>query len=111
MADDSLKEFVLEQLAGLGQLKCRAMFGGHGIYHRDVFFAILYDGRLYFKTSPATRPSYEKEGMTPFRPNSKQTLKNYLEVPPHLLDSADELLPWARQAVTVFSSTKKIKKE
>ena len=110
MADDSFVEFVLDQLAGLGQLKCRAMFGGHGIYHRDVFFAIISDGRLYFKTTAATRPSYEQEGMTPFRPNSKQTLKNYFEVPPHLLDDTDELVQWARQAVTGSSSTKKTKK-
>jgi len=60
------------------------MFGGHGIYHQDVFFAIVYEGRLYFKTTPATRPSYEKEGMMAFRPSAKQTLKNYFEVPPHL---------------------------
>lgn len=108
MTDSSFKEFVLDQLARLGQLKCRAMFGGHGIYHRDVFFAIVYEGRLYFKTTPATRPSYEKEGMTPFRPSAKQTLKNYFEVPPHLWDSADELIPWARQAVAVSSCAKKV---
>lgn len=107
MADSSFKEFVLDQLAGLGQLKCRAMFGGHGIYHRDVFFAIVFEGRLYFKTTSATRPSYEQEGMTPFQPNSKQTLKNYFEVPPHLLDSADALISWARQAVAVSFSAKK----
>ena len=111
MTGDSFKEFVLEQLAGLGQLRCRAMFGGHGIYHRDVFFAILYDGRLYFKTTAATRPSYEKEDMTAFRPNSKQTLKNYFEVPPHLLEDADELIQWARQAAVVSSRAKKSNKK
>jgi len=111
MTDDSFKEFVLEQLEGLGQLKCRAMFGGHGIYHRDVFFAIIYDGRLYFKTTAATRTSYEKEGMTPFRPNSKQTLKNYIEVPPHLLDDTEELIRWARQAASVPSAPKRSNKK
>jgi len=111
MTDDSFKEFVLEQLEGLGQLKCRAMFGGHGIYHWDVFFAIIYDGRLYFKTTAATRPSYEKEGMTPFRPNSKQTLKNYFEVPPHLLDDAEELIQWAQQAAAVPSAPRRSNKK
>jgi len=108
MADNSFKEFVLDQLARLGQLTCRAMFGGHGIYHQDVFFAIVYEGRLYFKTTPATRPSYEKEGMMAFRPSAKQTLKNYFEVPPHLLDSANALIPWARQAVAVSSRAKNV---
>jgi len=106
MTRDSFKEFVLDQLAGLGRLKCRAMFGGHGIYCGDVFFAIIYDGRLYFKTTATTRSRYEKQGMAPFRPNPKQTLKNYLEVPPELLDSGEELIRWARQAARVPTSAK-----
>ena len=105
MARDSFLEFVLEQLAGLGPLKCRAMFGGHGIYNQDVFFAIHHDGRLYFKTSATTRPFYEKEGMAAFSPNSKQTLKNYYEVPPHLFEDAEEFVQWARQSVAVSSHT------
>ncbi len=107
MSRDSFKEFVLEQLDGMGELRCRAMFGGHGVYHRDVFFAIIHDGRLYFKTDAATRPQYEKQGMDPFRPGPKQTLKNYYEVPPHLLDDAEELSQWARQAVRVSTGTRK----
>ena len=73
--DDSFKEFILDQLQGLGEIDCRAMFGGYGLYHRGVFLAILFKDRLYFKTSPGSRKPYVEKGMRSFKPNSKQTLE------------------------------------
>ncbi|MDH5790462.1 MAG: TfoX/Sxy family protein [Nitrospinota bacterium] len=99
MKQDSFKEFVLDQLAGMNPVTCRAMFGGYGLYHRDLFFGILHKGRLYFKTDDSTRPAYEAYGMKPFRPSDKQTLINYYEVPPDILENEEELIIWARDAV------------
>ncbi len=98
MKQDSFKDFVLDQLQGMGPVTCRAMFGGYGMYHGDVFFGILHKGRLYFKTSDQTRLAYEECGMKPFRPSDKQALKNYYEVPPDILEEGEELIRWAEQA-------------
>ncbi len=102
--DESFKEFALEQLRGLGEVDCRSMFGGYGLYHgyRDgggVFFGIISGGRLYFKTDATTRPDYEGRGMAPFRPNAKQTLTSYYEVPPEIIEDDRELAAWALRAV------------
>jgi DNA transformation protein len=96
---DSFKEFVLDQLAAMESVTSRAMFGGFGLYRQDVFFGILHKGRLYFKTNDQTRPAYQEHGMQPFRPSDKQTLKNYYEVPPDILEDGDELIRWAEKAV------------
>lgn len=48
--EDSFRDFVLDQLPALGDIRCRAMFGGYGLYLGEDFFGIVYDGRLYFKT-------------------------------------------------------------
>lgn len=50
MADDSFKEFVLDQLSALPDVRAKAMFGAHGLYQSNHFFAILDGGRLFFKT-------------------------------------------------------------
>jgi DNA transformation protein len=97
--DESFKKFVLDQMRGLEGVAARPMFGGHGLYYGDRFFGILFKGRLYFKTTPATRPRYLREGMTPFAPNKKQTLKNYYEVPADIIESADRLVAWADDAM------------
>ena len=98
MKRDSFKEFVLDQLAGMESVTCRAMFGGFGLYYYEIFFGILYKGRLYFKTNAQTRPAYEEHGMKPFRYSDKQTLKNYYEVPPDILENEEELVIWGQKA-------------
>ena len=100
MRNDSFKDFILDQLDGIGDLNCRPMFGGHGLYLNDTFFAILYKNRLYFKTDSTTVTFYIKKGMEPFQPNPKQTLKSYYEVPVEIIEDADELIIWAQRAVT-----------
>lgn len=99
MKDESFKEFVLDQLSDLERVSCRAMFGGHGLYCNGIFFGIIHKGRLYFKTNDKTRPKYINEGMKPFQPNSKQTLKNYYEVPADVMEDPDRLVDWARKAI------------
>ncbi len=94
MKSDSFVEFVLDQLRDVGSVTCRAMFGGHGLYRKGKFFAIIHKGKLYFKTDEKSREAYIKKGMKPFAPNKKQTLKNYYEVPGDVLDDADRLCRW-----------------
>lgn len=95
---DGFKDFVLDQLADLRGLTCRAMFGGFGLYSGNTFFGIVHKGRLYFKVSPATVALYQEQGMTPFKPNTKQTLKSYYEVPLDVIEDAERLTDWAKQA-------------
>ena len=97
--DDSFKDFIIDQLYGLEGVTDRAMFGGHGLYRGGTFFGIISKGRLYFKTNDSTRPGYVERGMKPFRPNPGQTLKNYFEVPPDILEEPDQLAAWAQDAV------------
>lgn len=95
---DGFKDFILDQLAGLRGLSCRAMFGGYGLYHRETFFGIIHKGRLYFKVTPKTVGLYKDQGMKPFRPNARQTLKSFYEVPVDLVEDSERLVLWAEQA-------------
>jgi DNA transformation protein len=98
MKDDSFKEFVLDQLSGLGEVTCRGMFGGFGLCAGHIFFGIIYQGRLYFKTDEGTRGDYERRGMKPFQPNRRQTMK-YHEVPADVVEDRGLLLAWAKQSI------------
>jgi len=101
--DGSFKDFVVDQLGGLPELRVKAMFGGHGLYAGDKFFGILMAGRLYFRTDDRTRPFYEQRGSAPFvYEKARQTVAmRYFEVPADVLESKGELLEWARQAIAV----------
>lgn len=75
-----------------------SMFGGYGLYYGGQFSWILHKGRLYFGTDDRTRSIYSKHGMKPFRPNRKQTPKNYCEVPVEIIEDQEQLTEWAMQA-------------
>lgn len=98
MSTDSFRDFVLEQLASLDDLRCKRMFGGHGLYCGEQFFGIVFDGRLYFKTHPDTLAEYLEHHAAVFTPSEKQILKNYREVPVDILEDSQRLLLWARKA-------------
>ena len=97
--DESFKDFVLDQLVGMDGVEARRMFGGFGLYQDETFFGIIYKGRLYFKIDDSTVGEYRKRKMKPFRPNAKQTLKSYYQVPVDVIEDADELREWAVKAV------------
>ena len=97
-------ERLKTDLSGLGEITARPMFGGFGIYWRDVIFAILFRDRLYLKVDGQSKPDFVSRGMGPFRPNERQTLTSYFEVPPGVLDDREELLSWAKEAIRASQS-------
>ncbi len=99
---DGFKDFVLDQLADLDGVICRAMFGGFGLYRGAAFFGIIHKSRLYFKTDDASRETYRARGMKPFRPNARQTLKTYYEVPAEIIEDQDLLVEWAERSVRIL---------
>ena len=101
MPDDSFKEFVLDQLRALPELRAKAMFGAHGLYSGEKFFGILDEGRLFFKTDAVSQADYTSRGMRPFtyELKGKTMTMAYHEVPPDVLENAPELVVWARRAI------------
>ena len=97
----AFKDHLLDQMAPLGDVRARAMFGGHGLYCDDVFFAALADDRLYFKVDEESRQDYIARGLAPFMPTPGQTMSSYYEVPPEVIDDQPVLLDWATRAVSV----------
>lgn len=94
-------QFVLDQLGAL-EVTSRAMFGGRGLYHEDLFFGIIAGDTLYLKVDERSRQPYVDAGMKPFRPYVRRpvTMK-YYAVPLDVLESAPQLERWARAAIAV----------
>ena len=106
VSDDYL-QFVLDQLAALGVVRARRMFGGAGLYRGDEFFGIVHGDALYFKVDETTRAEYERAGSEPFRPfANRATTLQYFLVPAEVLEDSGELCSWARRAVLVAQRVK-----
>lgn len=106
MAASDLNE-ILDQLSPIGEITARSLFGGHGLYWRDVIFAILYGGKLYLKVDEQSKPDFVNRGMLPFRPDERRTLTSYYEVPPDVLTDREALLSWAKEAIRAGQTSSK----
>jgi DNA transformation protein len=102
------RDFVLEQLRQAGHVTTRRMFGGIGLYLDGLFFALIDDDTLYFKTDDSNRLRYEAAESQPFCPYPDRPDKAmaYWQVPADVLEDADELAVWAREAMAVALKAK-----
>jgi len=95
-------EHVIETMRSFGPVTARTMFGGWGLYHDGVFFALVFDDTLYLKSDATNAAEFEARGLHPFVFESKtdgETITtSYRQAPPEALDSPDEMAPWARSA-------------
>ena len=104
----SFQVLVIDQLSRvMPRIRARSMFGGVGLYAGDLFFALIADDTLYFKTDDSTRPDFEARGMGPFRPfgDAGGTMQ-YYQVPEDLLEDPDALRLWVEKAVEIARRSK-----
>jgi DNA transformation protein len=100
---------VSELLGRLGHLNTRPMFGGHGLYCDGTFFGFVLGDVLYLKADDKSRPRFVAARLAPFVYRDRVSV-NYYRAPPEALESPDEALDWAREALAAALRTKRKKK-
>jgi DNA transformation protein len=101
-------QYVLEQLAGLGQVAARRMFGGVGLYHGERMFGLISADTLYFKANDSNRADYVERGAERFRPFADKPLLSmtYYALPADILEDAEECVRWSRKSAAVASAAR-----
>jgi DNA transformation protein len=97
------QDFILDLLGSLDPV-ARRMFSGVGLFHGGAMFGLMVRDVLYLRVDERTRGRFESAGSAPFsyrRGEREVALSGYYAVPEDLLDRQDELVQWARDAVTV----------
>jgi DNA transformation protein len=102
VASDSFAEFLREQLAPLGRVTMRRMFGKTGVFCDGLMFAMVTDDTLYFRVDDLNRVAFrEAESSPPLNYEKKgRTIDlSFWRAPERLWDEPDELVTWARTAL------------
>ena len=104
-------DYVLEQLAGLGHVSQRRMFGGVGLYSGELFFGLIDDDTLFFKTDESNAAEYQARNMPRFMPPSDRPMgpMGYHQVPADIIEDAEMLVAWARKAIAVALASRAAK--
>ena len=98
-------DYIVDKLSGVGDVTSRAMFGGFGIFHEGLMFALISDDILYFKVDDSNRDMYEKAGSSRF-PHGI----SYWEVPAEVFEDTAMLHKWANISIAIAQAKAKIKR-
>ncbi|MGY8683311.1 TfoX/Sxy family protein [Bradyrhizobium sp. UFLA05-153] len=102
VASESFTEFLREQLASLGRITMRRMFGKTGVFCDGFMLGMVRDNTLYFRVDEHNRATFkEAETFPPLNYEKRgETIDlSFWRAPERLFDEPDELLTWARLAV------------
>src|SRR6266436_2568427 len=102
VASDSFAEFLREQLAPLGRITMRRMFGKSGVFCDGLMFAMVTDDTLYFRVDDHNRAAFkEAESYPPLNYGKKGCTidLSFWRAPERLFDEPDEFVAWARLAL------------
>src|SRR6185436_6638229 len=83
----------------LGPVTAKSMFGGWGLYHEGLFFALIADETLYLKVDEENRARFEAAGLPPFvyvTKDGDRMSMSYFQAPPDALESPAVMVEWAR---------------
>ncbi len=106
VSDDFL-EYVVEQLALLGHVTVRKMFGGAGLYCDGKMFGLVADDVPYLKVDDSNRDDFVKAGSGPFVPfPDKAVAMSYYEIPADVLEDPAVLAQWARRSLDIARKKK-----
>jgi DNA transformation protein and related proteins len=102
VASDSFAEFLREQLAPLGRVTMRRMFGKTGVFCDGLMFGMVTDNTLYFRVDDHNRDAFREAASFPplnYRKQGEMIDLSFWRAPERLFDEPDELVAWARIAL------------
>jgi DNA transformation protein len=93
-------EYLLELLEPFGRVKVKVMFGGFGIFRRDLMFGLVADDTLYLKVDEKSRSEFQSKGLDPFvyKMKGKEFAMSYYQAPAEAMEDPEEMAQWAKKA-------------
>jgi DNA transformation protein and related proteins len=102
VASDSFVDFLREQIAPLGPLRVRRMFGKTGVFCGGVMIGMVTDDTLYLRVDDQNRTIFAEAASAPplnYRKQGRAIDLAFWRVPDRLFDEPEELVTWARAAL------------
>ena len=102
VASNAFAEFLIEQLAPLGHVTLRRMFGKSGVFCEGLMLGMVRDDTLYFRVDEGNRATFEEARASPPLNYAKKGATidlAFWRAPERLFDEPDELVVWARAAM------------
>jgi DNA transformation protein len=102
-------DFLNEVFEEFGPIEARKMFGGYGIYHDGLMFALVAENTLYLKADESTKNLFESRDLPQFEYERKdKSIKmSYYLAPDEIFDDREEAAIWASHAYEAALNSQK----
>lgn len=102
VASSAFADFLRDQLAPLGPITLRRMFGKTGVFCDGAMLGMVRDNTLYFRVDDDNRDAFSEAAASPplnYAKGGELIDLAFWRAPERLFDEPEELLAWARLAL------------
>jgi DNA transformation protein and related proteins len=102
VASNGFAEFLREQLAPLGRITMRRMFGKTGVFCDGLMLGMVRDNTLYVRVDDDNRAAFKEAESSPplnYEKKGRAIDLSFWRAPERLFDEPDELVAWAQAAL------------
>lgn len=100
-ARNAFVEEIMDRLGQTSEATARKMFGGFGIFHDGLMFALIADNELYLKTDKQTVHFFEQRDCPAFsysKADGKVYQMSYYRAPESFFEDPEQTLLWTKRA-------------
>jgi len=100
--NEEFKNFVLDQLQGLGEFETKRMFGGLALLRQGSAFAKIKHDKVWLKVDSSNIADFEYHGMNQYTYGKDNSRKlNFYETPLDVIEDRDKLKEWVQKSIEI----------
>lgn len=97
-----------EVFKGIPGITVKPMFSGFGFYQYGLIFAIIAQGKLFFKVGESNRKNFEEKGSQQFvyMMKGKEKSLGYWELPIDVMENPRDIQAWINASLAIHKEKK-----
>ena len=100
--NDEFKNFVLDQLQGIGEFETKRMFGGLELLQQGSAFAKIKHDKVWLKVDESNLEDFKEQGMKQYTYGKDNSRKlNFYETPIDVIEDRDKLQEWVKKSIEI----------
>jgi DNA transformation protein len=100
--NEEFKNFVLDQLQGIGEFETKHMFGGLALLYQGSAFAKIKHDKVWLKVDDSNLADFEKFEMSQYTYGKDNSRKlNFYETPIEIIEDRDKLKDWIQKSIEI----------
>ena len=100
--NEEFKNFVLDQLQGVGDYETKRMFGRLALLREGSAFAKIKHDKVWLKVDDSNLSNFERDGMSQYTYGKDNFRKlNFYKTPIEIIEDRDKLKDWVQKSIEI----------